>query len=472
MTVPKPPALTRVHRLDSVKLDATYFTDEGYLVDEPIVTSVGIFEYANPDGSIRRELRLPEYVFESESLASYLGKPIVITHRVPNVDKTNVEDVTVGTILSPGIKDGENVRAKIIIHDIDAVKRSGLRELSLGYTLDLKETPGVWNGQQYDAIQTDIRVNHLALVGNARAGDQARLNIDGTNDKTKTLKGGKIEAMIKKQPTPKPSASAALQKTLDDYALRKKRRLDEAAAAAPPVPPAPAAKTDESVLPGIPPEGSAPQTATAEERVQMVKDRHDRRDQEGDPATPEASKGMIAAQDEDIDELLKIIEELQAKSDFAEASTPAAAEDCENSDAEGESEPEGGKEGKGGGVVLKINADAMDRMISEHLELDELGRSLSLEGLGKMKIIDAKKAIVRKVTPKLNLDGKGETYINAVFESAKATIEAAGVKDCNYQRKQMAQRTDSRYGAYPTNKTMAAASREKMIARQREGGTK
>ena len=43
----------KVQRFDSLPLDATYFTDEGYLVDHPIVTSVGIFVYHNPDGSER-----------------------------------------------------------------------------------------------------------------------------------------------------------------------------------------------------------------------------------------------------------------------------------------------------------------------------------------------------------------------------------------------------------------------------------
>ena len=63
----------RVQRFDSLPLDATYFTDEGYLVDHPIVTSVGIFVYHNPDGSERRELRLPEEVFaEKHSLKNQL----------------------------------------------------------------------------------------------------------------------------------------------------------------------------------------------------------------------------------------------------------------------------------------------------------------------------------------------------------------------------------------------------------------
>ena len=67
-------------RIDSISIDGTYYTEEGYLVDHPIVTTCGIFEYKNEDGSTRRELRLPEEVFAKESLESYKGQPIIITH--------------------------------------------------------------------------------------------------------------------------------------------------------------------------------------------------------------------------------------------------------------------------------------------------------------------------------------------------------------------------------------------------------
>ena len=170
------PKLRRVRRLDSIRLDkndSTYFTNEGYLVDHPILTSCGIFEYTNPDGSIRRELRLPKYVFDENSLKTYRGKPIIITHDAGVVDKNNVDKEQIGTILSDGYEDGEDVRAEIIIHDTDSMQKCGLKELSLGYNLDLIEEPGVWNGQPYDAIQTNIVINHLALVASARAGEQA-----------------------------------------------------------------------------------------------------------------------------------------------------------------------------------------------------------------------------------------------------------------------------------------------------------
>ena len=69
------PTLKRVRRLDSIQLDKTYFTEEGYLIDHPIVTSVGIFEYTNPDGSTRRELRLPEDVFALRALPVTKASP-------------------------------------------------------------------------------------------------------------------------------------------------------------------------------------------------------------------------------------------------------------------------------------------------------------------------------------------------------------------------------------------------------------
>lgn len=169
-------------RLDSISLDKTYYTEEGYLVDHPIVTTCGIFEYKNEDGSTRRELRLPENVFNQESLESYKGKPIIITHDAGEVDKENVHREQIGTIMSAGYPDGDNVRCEIIIHDTNALKKCGLKELSLGYSLDTDDTPGVWKGEKYDCIQKNIEINHLALVGEARAGEAARLNIDSKDD--------------------------------------------------------------------------------------------------------------------------------------------------------------------------------------------------------------------------------------------------------------------------------------------------
>lgn len=56
----------KVQRFDSLPLDATYFTDEGYLVDHPIVTSVGIFVYSV--AKLQKKKTMAELQEENEAL--------------------------------------------------------------------------------------------------------------------------------------------------------------------------------------------------------------------------------------------------------------------------------------------------------------------------------------------------------------------------------------------------------------------
>ncbi|SFB68641.1 hypothetical protein SAMN05216321_101120 [Cupriavidus sp. OV038] len=164
-------------RFDTSPLKATS-TAEGFLQDSPVLTRVGVFPYRRADGSTRYELRPPEEVFHPETLASLKGKPITDGH--PGlVTARNAKAHTVGAVLSEGRQDGEDTRGDVIVHDTTPVAQ-GKKDLSCGYTLDLDETPGVWNGQRYDAVQRHIRYNHLALVRAGRAGN-ARLNLDAAD---------------------------------------------------------------------------------------------------------------------------------------------------------------------------------------------------------------------------------------------------------------------------------------------------
>jgi hypothetical protein len=166
-------------RYDFQSVNVASRTPEGFIIDTPIVGRIGIQEYMNADGSVRRELRLPQHVFDVEALSSMEGKPITVDHpKVGAVTPDNVAALAIGTVLTPGQKadNDQNVRAKIVIHKADSIGER--RQLSLGYQVELQETPGEWQGQKYDAVQTNIRVNHLSVVARGRAG-VARLNIDG-----------------------------------------------------------------------------------------------------------------------------------------------------------------------------------------------------------------------------------------------------------------------------------------------------
>lgn len=411
------PTLSRVQRLDSISLDKTYFTEEGYFVDHPIVTSVGIFEYTNPDGSTRRELRLPEDVFAAKSLASYKGKPIIVTHDAGYVDKDNVEEETIGTILSEGYQDGDDVRAEIIIHDSDAMKSCGLRELSLGYNLRLEETSGEWNGQPYDAIQRDIVINHLALVGSARAGEQARLNIDA-RDKQITLKGGKLMTKKVNRKDSDMMSPEELTAAVEAFKQRREERMTPDEEAAPETP----AAIDEGIE-EVAEEAAAPATDEGEQdNVQMVKDRRDRRDAEGDPEDLDRAMGVIAQQDEDIDTLLGVIDVLQAANTDSDEPENEDSDEEENAD-EGEDEP-------------AANADRADSSdFRELLRVVRIGDKLNMDGLETMSVKNAKKEVLKKLKPAMRMDGKSAAYVNAAFDMAVSEMKSR--KDTNYQRGQM-----------------------------------
>ena len=59
---------------------------------------------------------------------------------------------------------------KVFSSTLDALIGAGKRELSAGYRCKYELTPGVWNGQAYDAVQRKIRGNHLASVAEGRMG--------------------------------------------------------------------------------------------------------------------------------------------------------------------------------------------------------------------------------------------------------------------------------------------------------------
>jgi len=103
------------NRFDYVELNVRK-TDEGYLIDSPNVARTGILVYRNDDGSIRRELRLPEDVFHEDSLNSFIGKPITVDHPKGLVTNADVDKYQVGTMLSKGRQDGENAKVDIVIH--------------------------------------------------------------------------------------------------------------------------------------------------------------------------------------------------------------------------------------------------------------------------------------------------------------------------------------------------------------------
>lgn len=167
-------------RTDRAQLPRVTKTPEGYLRGDAVVTRTGVLKYQNADGSIRAELRHPDDVL-NDSLKSLRMVPITVNHPDEPVNVANAARYVVGSTGEYVRSDGNNVLVSLTITHKDAIAavQGGKRELSLGYTLDLIREDGVFEGERYTHRQTNIAYNHLAIVDVARAGQAARLNLDG-----------------------------------------------------------------------------------------------------------------------------------------------------------------------------------------------------------------------------------------------------------------------------------------------------
>lgn len=170
-------------RYDNIHLDDTKLTrtDEGYLEGFAIATRTGVFKYMRADGSIQRELRLPEEVFKEDAINSFKLLPITNEHPSQEVNSENAKELAVGYTGEEIKKLDSYLMTKLKITDKKTIEEinSGKQGLSYGYKVNLVKKDGVYKGEKYDYVQTNIKGNHLAIVYQGRAGDKARLRLDG-----------------------------------------------------------------------------------------------------------------------------------------------------------------------------------------------------------------------------------------------------------------------------------------------------
>jgi hypothetical protein len=170
-----------MQRYDVGRINKYELTSEGYLRAEATVARVGVQTYYNSDGSERRELRLPEEVANPESLVTFGLKAVTNDHPPVWLDSANTKLYQVGSSDSTVSYDSGFVRVNVNLTDKTAIADvlGGKQQLSAGYECELDMTPGTWKGQKYDAIQRNIRVNHISIVQRGRAGPKARIHVDG-----------------------------------------------------------------------------------------------------------------------------------------------------------------------------------------------------------------------------------------------------------------------------------------------------
>ena len=154
---------------------------DGRIRADGIITRTGVFVYRDSEGGERREYRPPEEVFDEESLRSFQLAPLTSDHPAEMLSIENVRKHRIGQVGETVKRDGEHIAAHMVIEDADTIRRleQGKDQLSAGYTADIDDKPGVTpGGERYDAVQRNIRANHVAIVDVARAGPSARIRMD------------------------------------------------------------------------------------------------------------------------------------------------------------------------------------------------------------------------------------------------------------------------------------------------------
>lgn len=177
---------------DKVTTSGTRLTNDGYLVAEARVARTGIQLYSAGElgmaGDASRVVRVyrPEgEVFHADAMRSYAHRPVTNDHPTEMVDAANWKQYAKGQTGDEVMRDGEYVRVPLMLMDADAIRdmQNGKRELSMGYTMDLDTTAGTTpEGESYDAVQTNLRMNHLALVSRARGGSKLKLGDNHIED--------------------------------------------------------------------------------------------------------------------------------------------------------------------------------------------------------------------------------------------------------------------------------------------------
>lgn len=171
-----------VHRYDFAPITGCETTDEGYLRVWCRAARSGTQLYRRADGSQVREYRPPEEVSSPESLSTFGMKPVTWGHPPVLLDSANTKKFQTGYSGSQVRYNDGFVEVALVVTDQDAIekiKRKDATEVSAGYKVDFDPTPGITpEGESYDGVQRNIRVNHIAIVPRGRAGPEVRLLMD------------------------------------------------------------------------------------------------------------------------------------------------------------------------------------------------------------------------------------------------------------------------------------------------------
>lgn len=371
------------YRIDRGGRITSKIDDNGYLRIDGVVAHVGILEYMDDDGTVIREFVPEDTLFDEASLQSLAGAPVTLQHPPEMVTPSNYKQYSQGSVNGMPRRDGDNLIASMLVignEALHAVEYDGVSELSPGYSVDLDETPGEWQGQKYDRVQRNRRYNHQAIVDAARGGSVCSLRFDGANvpnnednsmTQIKLPGGGTVEV-----------ADAATAATINAALAKQGKRLDSTKGQL--------KKLVKAIAPKLKLDADTVMTESDDEN----KD--------------EAVAVDVPAVEEAVTSVASAIDNLQAQLDELAAAAGAA-------EAQETEEGMDGEQGKNS----EVKADAISKMLTIIENAKKLKPGIShLDGERVKTAREIQVEALMSARAGFNADGKSDEYIGARFDAA------------------------------------------------------
>lgn len=398
--------MARALRYDTHRLDGVETLPSGALRVPARVARVGVLEYDDGQGNTWGELVPESTLFSSDSMATLRGVALTDLHPGALVTPETRKGLQVGHVGDVIARDGAYLSAPVYVTDAEAIARvqSGeRRDVSCGYSCDLDETPGTWEGKPYRAIQRARVYNHLGIgpEGWGRAGTDVSLRLDGSSEPAGArvpvarLDSGDSQTAHPAAQTPLPGA----QKTSTD------------------------SRTTGSAAPT-----TAPAKGTRSAMAQLTKTKKDGdemppKDAEKDKKDMECGDEMIAKKDADamVAEQVAKIAALDAlvnalSKQLGELKATMASE--ESAEVTEEEVPEA--------VADSIVSKRLAKLVSATTDAKLVAPAVKLDGLVSTRKVH--EAALTIVVPEMKFDGLTGERVAGMFDALVATAKKAAEK--------------------------------------------
>jgi len=164
---------------DASSISTASKTKDGFIVFDAVLARTGIQNYdkstlLNFDGEGEVAVYRPDKeVFAQDSLDALKAVPLTLNHPPEMVNLDNIKKYQVGHVVGEPVRDGNVIKSKLVVTDKAAIAaiESGVKDISVGYYSRVIKKDGVTkDGEKYEAVQSDIIPNHIAIVDEGRCG--------------------------------------------------------------------------------------------------------------------------------------------------------------------------------------------------------------------------------------------------------------------------------------------------------------